>query len=68
MAFQLLDDDDDDLPRETVEFTVRITGMTDDIGRLLDLLTESTTPQVEFDPSGWQHTFYGWEKNVWGST
>lgn len=68
MAFHILDDDDDDLPRETLEVTVRITGMTDDIGRLLDLLTESTTPRVAFDPPGWTRTFYGWEKDLWDLT
>lgn len=66
MTFQILHDDDEgDFRRETLEFTIRITGDTDDIGRFLDHLQESTTPRVEFDPPGWTRTFYGWEKDIW---
>jgi hypothetical protein len=66
MSFQILDDDE--VPSETVEFTVRITGSTDDIGRLLDFLSASTHPRVEFDPPGWTKTFYGFELDVWNLT
>ena len=63
--FQLLDDDDAEVPSETVQLTLRIFGSTDDIGRLLDMLSASTQPRVEFDPPGWTRTFYGYEKDIW---
>jgi hypothetical protein len=63
-AFHVIDDDDDD-SSETLEFTVRITGATDDIGRLLDTLANSTTPRVVFDPPGWTKSFYGYELDIW---
>ena len=65
-GFHILDDDDE-LPIETVEFTLRLTGATDDIGRLLDMLSQTTTPKAEFDPPGWTKTFYGYEKDLWES-
>lgn len=68
MNFQVLGDDDDEVPSETLELTVRITGSTDDIGHLLDMLSQSTAPRVQFDPPGWTHTFYGWEKDIWNLT
>lgn len=71
MNLQILDDDDDEVPSETLEFTLRLTGSTDDIGRLLDILSAvslAAAPRVEFDPPGWTRTFYGWEKDVWNLT
>jgi hypothetical protein len=65
MAYYQVLDDDGDEPLQTLEMTVRVTGHSDDIGHLLDTLSQMDAPTVVFDPPGWVRTFYGWEVDQW---